>query len=565
MSQQAWVELDRLNHQVKVHVVSDQKAMEDAVNEYQPELIIAPYLKTVIPVTIWTNYTCLVVHPGIPGDRGSSSLDWAILNDKKEWGVTVLQAVEKMDAGPVWATATFPIREVSKSFLYRHEVTNAAMEALLEAVQRFEIGDFKPAQASGGKWNRSTNEHDFRFSWEEESDCIIRKIRAADSYPGALCNILDGEYYCFGAVAEDFLNGKPGTILAQRDDAICVATKDAAIWIQCLKRNTEAAIKLPASIVLGEHAANIPLSSRNIFEDDLTTSTFREIKYEESDDVGYLHFDFYNGAMSTAQCRRLQQAFIEARQRDTCVIVLMGGPDIWSNGIHLNLIEATENPAQTSWENIQAMDDLIREIICTDTHYIISVLQGNAGAGGVALALAADKVIAKKGILFNPHTRNMGLYGSEYWTYLLPKRIGTERALLFTEQCLPWGTAIALEVKLIDDCLEECGAAFYEKINAIAGGVANLSYFPQLLTAKKFKRNRDEGYKPLQQYRDEELEKMHSNFFDDDWGYDYKRYCFVHKMHPAEKADEIGNKDLFSERRKIWRRRKQEKLFYQAG
>ena len=69
----------------------------------------------------------------------------------------------------------------------------------------------------------------------------------------------------------------------------------------------------------------------------------------------------------------------------TKVIVLMGGEDIWSNGIHLNLIEASEIPAQASWENINAIDDLIKEIICTDTHYIISALHGNAGAGGVAL------------------------------------------------------------------------------------------------------------------------------------------------------------------------------------
>jgi putative two-component system protein, hydrogenase maturation factor HypX/HoxX len=244
--------------------------------------------------------------------------------------------------------------------------------------------------------------------------------------------------------------------------------------------------------------------------------------------------------------------------------VLMGGEDIWSNGIHLNLIEASEDPAKASWENINAIDDLIHEIICTDTHYIISAMQGNAGAGGVSLALAADKVLAKKGIVFNPHTRNMGLYGSEYWTYLLPKRIGNQRANLFTEQCLPWGTDIAMEVKLIDDCLDDNAEIFYQKVKTIAEEVAHLSYFPQLLTAKKFKRKRDESYKPLQQYRKEELEKMHKNFFDDDWGYDYKRYCFVHKINPEERVNGIADKDLFSERRKIWRRRKYEKLFYEA-
>src|SRR6185503_21191362 len=79
MSQRAWVELDRLNHQVKVHIASRRKNMADTVNDYEPDLIIAPYLKTRIPENIWKNYTCFIIHPGIVGDRGSSSLDWAIL------------------------------------------------------------------------------------------------------------------------------------------------------------------------------------------------------------------------------------------------------------------------------------------------------------------------------------------------------------------------------------------------------------------------------------------------------------------------------------------------------
>ena len=309
---------------------------------------------------------------------------------------------------------------------------------------------------------------------------------------------------------------------------------------------------------------NIATSTINIFQDNLAIKTFREIWYEEYNNVGYLHFDFYNGAMSTDQCLRLKEAFIESKQRKTKVIVLMGGEDIWSNGIHLNIIEASQNPAQTSWENINAIDDLVKEIICTDTHYIISALQGNAGAGGVALAIAADKVIARKGIVLNPHTRNMGLYGSEYWTYLLPRRIGTERATLFTEQCLPWGTGIALEVKLIDDCFDEMGVYFQDKIKSTAEEVAGLSYFQQLLKAKNFKRNRDENYKPLQKYRDEELEKMHKNFFGDDLGYDWKRHCFVHKKDRGFENNSIAGKDFFSERRKIWRRRKDEKMFYEV-
>ena len=40
-------------------------------------------------------------------------------------------------------------------------------------------------------------------------------------------------------------------------------------------------------------------------------------------------------------------------------------------------------------------------------------------------ALAADRVYARDDVVLNPYYRHMGgLYGSEYWTYLLPRRVG---------------------------------------------------------------------------------------------------------------------------------------------
>ena len=132
--------------------------------------------------------------------------------------------------------------------------------------------------------------------------------------------------------------------------------------------------------------------------------------------------------MSSAQCERLRQAYAQARRRPTRVIMLMGGTDFWSNGMHLHCIEAADSPADASWHNINAIDDLARDILETDTHLTVSALHGNAAAGGVFLALAADGVLARSGIILNPHYRNMGnLYGSEYWTYLLPKRSATTR------------------------------------------------------------------------------------------------------------------------------------------
>ena len=60
--------------------------------------------------------------------------------------------------------------------------------------------------------------------------------------------------------------------------------------------------------------------------------------------------------------------------------------------------------------------------------------------------------------------------------------------------------------------------------------IYELTYFDKLICAKKFQRKKDERDKPLAKYREEELARMHKNFFEDDWAYAYKRFCFVHKI-----------------------------------
>ena len=166
--------------------------------------------------------------------------------------------------------------------------------------------------------------------------------------------------------------------------------------------------------------------------------------------------------MSTEQCRRLHEAYLFARsRRQTKVIALMGGSDFFSNGIHLNVIEAADDPAAESWSNLRAIDDLVREIIETDSHVVLSALGGDAAAGGVPFALAADHVVAREDVVLNPYYRHMGgLYGSEYWTYLLPRRVGAElTARLTGPPFTPVGTRQAVEIGLLDaafgDTLDE--------------------------------------------------------------------------------------------------------------
>ena len=540
LAQRLYIELTRRGHEVSIEFDINDAVTVQAVKLYRPDLIVAPFLKRAIPEAVWRNHVCLVVHPGIVGDRGPSALDWAIMRGCAEWGVTVLQASGEMDAGDIWAAETFPMRLAKKSSLYRNEVSESAVLAVLAAVERFQSGVHKPIPLDYsnpevlGRLHAPIRQADRAIDWQrDDTRTVLGKIHAADGFPGVLDTLYEEPYYLFDACAEDTLRGsQPGEIIVQRNGAVCRATRDGAVWIGHLKRKAEGepSLKLPATLALGAHLADVPEIPLDPFAPS-TGETWRDIRFEQKGYVGYLHFDFYNGAMSSEQCGRLREAYVAATQREVRVIVLLGGADFWSNGIHLNCIEAAASPADESWRNINAMNDLTRAIATTTTQLTIAALQGNAGAGGVFLSLAADHVHAREGVVFNPHYKGMGnLYGSEYWTYLLPRRVGEARAAALTQNRLPVGAAEAQEMGLIDGCFGADRKEFLARIEQIAAGLAASPDYAALLQGKIDRRARAEREKPLDAYRAEELQHMKLNFFGFDPSYHVARYNFVYKV-----------------------------------
>jgi len=539
LAQRLWVELQQRGHMLSVELDIRDSVSEEAVRRFAPELVIAPFLKRAIPESIWRPVRTLVVHPGIVGDRGPSALDWAIQAGERDWGVTILQANGEMDAGDIWSSQVFRMRAATKSSLYRNEVTEAAVRGVLDAIEKMSETGFRPRPLDDadpdvrGRLRPLMRQSDRAVDWSRDtSDVVLAKIRAADGFPGLLDELCGEPFYLHDAHREDMhRHGRPGAIIGKRGGAILRGTADGAVWIGHLKRKSEEpALKLPATELLGAHVDNVPELPVPL-DGTVVGCTYRDLWYEEARSVGYLHFPFHNGAMSTSQCMRLASAIRFAKSRPTRVLVLMGGADFWSNGIHLNSIEASPHPADESWANINAIDDVALEILTADRQLTIAAMQGNAGAGGVFLALAADRVFARRGVILNPHYKGMGnLYGSEYWTYLLPRRVGHERALAITQKRLPIGAPQAEALGLVDACHGDDVAAFCDGVRAEALAIASHPEFDALRTAKLRRRADDEAAKPLAQYRAEELERMKLNFYGFDPSYHVARYHFVFKV-----------------------------------
>ena len=78
LCQRAHIELALRGHEVS------EEAVREGIALFKPDLVICPFLKQYIPDDICKHHICIIIHPGIKGDRGPSSLDWAILDGEGE-------------------------------------------------------------------------------------------------------------------------------------------------------------------------------------------------------------------------------------------------------------------------------------------------------------------------------------------------------------------------------------------------------------------------------------------------------------------------------------------------
>jgi putative two-component system hydrogenase maturation factor HypX/HoxX len=163
---------------------------------------------------------------------------------------------------------------------------------------------------------------------------------------------------------------------------------------------------------------------------------------------------------------------------------------------------------------------------------VVAAVGGHAAAGGVMLALAADEVWCRSGTVLNPHYRLMGLYGSEYWTYTLPRRVGSAVAGRLMRQALPVSGPAAQRLGLVERLVECTPQDFTAEVARLAGHLASLPAVQPRIAAKKAERDRQESLKPLAAFREEELAHMQRTFSDPAAPYHALRHAVVRKEKP---------------------------------
>jgi len=288
MPQALWAALRADGHDVirpeDLHIRTPMSAEDMAhfARLAAPDVIFCPFLKEVVPPEVCERTTTWIPHPGIRGDRGPSSLSWAILEGAPRWGLTMVRAeparaADELDGGNVgpWREFAMPTG-ANMGEVYAQHIIPAAIDCAYEILAQMAVD---PAYsgvplasfglAAVGRHRPALGQDRLAFTWDDRPDQILRHIRAAPF--GVRTELGDQPVNAYDAHPHDVTGDRskrlgtradrPGQLLAHRDGAVLVATgAGGAVWIghaKVKRGDGGQGLKLPAIHAVGAQLAGV--------------------------------------------------------------------------------------------------------------------------------------------------------------------------------------------------------------------------------------------------------------------------------------------------------------------
>ena len=211
------------------------------IKEKKPDLIITCAYGQIVPrgVLEIPKYKCINVHGSLlPKLRGASPIQQAIMDDEKETGITIMEMVEKMDAGDMISSAKLKIdnEDTSKSLFLKMQVLG--LDLLLDTLPKYLKGEITPIKQDEGKVTFAPliKREDEKLDLNDTRRNIYNKIRALNEEPGAYALLDDEIIKIYEAVEIDKeYKGENGEIVDTTKDLIIVKVSDGALGLRKIK------------------------------------------------------------------------------------------------------------------------------------------------------------------------------------------------------------------------------------------------------------------------------------------------------------------------------------------
>lgn len=185
-------------------------------------------------------YDTINCHAGkLPFYRGRNILNWALINDEKEFGVTVHYVDAGIDTGDIILQETYPITDADTYGTLLERAYAGCSSLLYRAIHQIQTGTAKRIPQCMidpvGMYCGARTEGDELIDWHQSSRRVFNFIRAL-THPGVgAITYLDGHMVKIYASEEvpgapRYIN-TPGQILAKDATGLTVKTEDTVIRV----------------------------------------------------------------------------------------------------------------------------------------------------------------------------------------------------------------------------------------------------------------------------------------------------------------------------------------------
>jgi methionyl-tRNA formyltransferase len=224
----------------------------NTVSSWSPDLIVVAAYGQILPQSVLDlpRWGCLNVHASIlPKYRGASPIQWAILHDESETGITIMKMDAGLDTGAILSQQAIPILPSDTAQTLHDRLAQLGAELLVQTIPGYIAGRVlpKPQPAEGHCYARKITKDDGRLQWQKPARELWNQVRAFNPWPGSFTQLSGGaapimlKVWSADLVETD--SAEPGMVTQASADGIVVGCGSGALKVTELQREGKRRLK----------------------------------------------------------------------------------------------------------------------------------------------------------------------------------------------------------------------------------------------------------------------------------------------------------------------------------
>ncbi len=230
------------------HMKDDE--VRQAYLDLKPDLVVLAFVTDILPESLLDipSIGTICYHPSLlPRHRGSSGINWAVIQGDTRTGLTILWADKGIDTGAILLQKEIDIApDDTTGSLYFNKLFPMGIEAIVEAVELIKTGDAPKIMQDEtlATYEPPCNEKYAGIDWSKPASEVYNLVRGCDPQPGAY-STFGGQkvkFYKAAVLLDSTQETAPGRIISIGDGEVVMALNGGALRIGKMKGETGAKI-----------------------------------------------------------------------------------------------------------------------------------------------------------------------------------------------------------------------------------------------------------------------------------------------------------------------------------